>query len=141
MLKRLGSIAVAVIGVCHWIFAFLFSVCVLMSSDTHSPAIQMSFATVSDAVRTIILLLLVILSWIGSFAFVGKIQWAWFYTWLLGITLLAIGLYGYWADGGPLAVITEGSLLHDTSYVLAAVAAGALILLNLPPTRRAFFRA
>jgi hypothetical protein len=139
--NRLGSIAVAVIGVCHWIFAFLFSVCVLMSNDAHSPAIQMSVATESDAVRTIILLLLVILSWIASFAFVGKMQWAWFYTWLLGITLIAIGLCGYWTGGGPLAAITEGALLHDTGYVLAAAAAGALILLNLPPTRRAFFGA
>ena len=139
MPNRLGSIAVAAISVCHWIFAFIFTVCVLMSNDTDSPAIQVSFATISDAVRTIILLLLVILSWFGGAAFTGKMQWGWFYTWLLGVILLAIGLYGYWTGGGPLAVIADGSLLHDTSYVLAAIAAGALILLNLPPTRRVFF--
>jgi hypothetical protein len=112
-----------------------------MSSDADSPAIQMSFATRSDAARTTIELSLVILSWIGTFAFAGRNRWAWFYTWLLGLTLLAIGLYGYWTGGGPLAFIAGGTLLHYTGYVLAALAAGGLILLSLPATRRIFFRA
>lgn len=139
MSNRLGFIMVIAIGVCHFAFAFLFAICVLMSNTTDSPEIQMSFTTLSDAVRTVTLLSLLILSWIGCFAFFGKFPWAWFYTWVLGVILLAIGLYGYWTDRGPLAVIADGALLHDTSYILAAVAAGGLILLNLPPTRRVFF--
>ncbi len=69
MSNRFGFITVLAIGLCGWLFAFLFSACVGMSNDTNSPGIQMSFATTSAAVRTVILVSLVILSWFGAYAF------------------------------------------------------------------------
>jgi hypothetical protein len=128
-----------VIGVAQWIYAFVLSVCVGMANNDESPNLQISFHTGAETTRTILLLLLILLSWCGAYAFVGKYRWAWFYTWILGLFLLAAGLYSYWTNGGPVeAIVGDGSLLHGTSRVLAVSAAVGLVLLNLPATRRLF---
>jgi hypothetical protein len=139
MPNRLGRAAVMLIGVAQWIYAFILSVCVGMANNDESPNLRISFHTGADTTRTILLLLLILLSWCGAFAFVGKFRWAWFYTWILGLFLLAAGLYSYWTNGGPVeAIVGDESLLHGTSGVLAASAVVVLVLLNLPATRRLF---
>jgi hypothetical protein len=140
MSNGLGRGAVMLIGVAQWIYAFILSVCVGMANNDESPDLRISFHTGADTIRTLFLLLLILLSWGGAFAFAGKFLWAWFYTWILGLFLLAAGLYSYWTNGGPVeAIVGDGSLLHGTSAVLVASAAVGLVLLNLPATRRLFF--
>jgi hypothetical protein len=142
MSNGLGRVAVMLIGVAQWIYAFILSVCVGMANTDESPGLRISFHTGADTVRTILLLLLILLSWCGAFAFVGKFRWAWFYTWILGLFLLAAGLYSYWTSAGPVeAIVGDGSLLRVTSGALVASAVVGLVLLNLPVTRRLFFRA
>jgi hypothetical protein len=139
MSNRLGRVAVIVIGIAQWVYAFILSVCVGMANNDESPNLRISFHTGADAIRTLLLLLLILLSWGGAYAFVGKFRWAWFYTWVLGLFLLAAGLYSYWTNSGPVeAIVGDGSLLHGTSAVLAASAVVGLVLLNLPATRRLF---
>ena len=141
MSNGLGRAAVTLIGIGQSIYAFILSVCVGMANNDESPDLRISFHTGADATRSLLLLLLVLLSWCGVFAFVGKFRWAWFYTWILGLFLLAAGLYSYLTGRGPVeAIVGDESLLHGTSVVLVASAAVGLVLLNLPSTRRLFFR-
>jgi hypothetical protein len=135
-----GRFFVIFIGLCQWVYAFILTVCVTMSNDDTSPEIQISFSDRANAVRTVCLLALIVLSWSGAYAFVWRRRWAWFYTWILGIFLLGIGLYSHGTNGGPLeAFVGTGSLRHTTGLVLASLGAIALVLLPLPLTRRQFF--
>lgn len=137
-----GRLFVIFIGLCQWLYAFILTVCVTMSNEDRSPEIHISFATGATAIRTLLLVALIVLSWIAAFSFMGGRRWAWFYTWILGIVLLGIGLYSHSTDGGPLeAFVGTGSLRHTTGFVLAVLAVITLALLPLPSTRRQFFDA
>jgi hypothetical protein len=135
-----GRFLILFIGLCQWVYAFILTVCVTMSNDHTSPEIQISFSNKADTERTVLLILLIVLSWIGAYAFMARRRWAWFYTGLLGIFLLGVGLYSHWTNDGPLeAFVGTGSLRHTTGLVVASLAAIALVVLPFPSTRRQFF--
>jgi hypothetical protein len=137
-----GRFFVIAMGLCQWVYAFILTICVTMSDDQTSPEIQISFADRANSIRTICLLALVILSWVGAYATVRGSRWAWFYTCILALFLLGVGLYGYTSNGGALeAFLATGALRHGTGLVLMTLSAITLALLPLPSIRRQFFNA
>jgi hypothetical protein len=139
--KWLGNLLVTFIGACQWMYAFILTACVGMAGGPYSPEIEIDFSGREAAFRTVFLLAFVGLSWFCAYSFTFRRRWAWYHTWVLGIFLLAIGLYAHWTSQGTLeAFLGRDSLRKTTGFIVALLAVSALVLLPLPPVRRQFFR-
>jgi len=137
----LGNLLISFIGICQWIYGFILATCGVMSGglvlipDTgqlvKSSPDFFDFSTRATALRSSCFLALLVLTWFGTYSFLWRRRWAWYYTWALGIFLLAIGLYVHASD--------EDALENTTGLVVAVLAGATLVLLPLPPLRRQFF--
>jgi hypothetical protein len=138
-MNKIGSLVIVFIGICQWIYAFVLTLCVVMSNDHASPALKMSLSTQETTARTILFVVPIVLSWLGAYSFLAKRRWAWFYTLVLSAFLLATGLESYRTGGGPMALfVGNDSLGHTASLIVASLAALGLVLLVLPAVRRPF---
>lgn len=139
--RWLGNVLILFIGICQWVYAFILSTYVVMSGSVEfnpgtdrvevlSPDL-MDFSTRATALRSSCFLALLALTWAGVYSFLWRRRWAWYYTWALGISLLAIGLYVHASD--------ENAIENTTGLVVAVLAGTTLVLLPLPHLRRQFF--
>jgi hypothetical protein len=139
--RWLGSLLILFIGLCQWIYAFIFTTLVVMAGGGIARAgaeIEIDFSTPAATLRTSFFFALIGLTWFGTFSFLWRRRWAWYYTWGLGLFLLGIGLYAYSTSQGALeAFLATGSLRQTIGLVIAVLA--TLMLLPLPPLRRQFF--
>ena len=124
------------IGVCLFLYVFTLTVCVFMSSDDLSPEIALSTA---QPVRSALEVVWVFGSWLSCIAFARMTRWGWSFAMLVGLGMLGFGLYCMARPEGHLQAFSgDGTLRQRAGFVYAVLAAGVVLLLNIPFVRRAF---
>ncbi|MGH8782139.1 hypothetical protein [Paraburkholderia sp.] len=130
-------VSIVCIAVCEWIFAFILTICVVMSNDHLSPALMISFSTPMNSIRTVFLVSVLVITWVSAYSLMRGGRWSRLYTTALGLFLLATGLQNYSSGNGPLSVLLGGdSLGRTSSLVFAIVSAIVLALLAILAIRR-----
>jgi hypothetical protein len=139
--RWLGSLFVLFIGICQLVYAFILTAFVGIAGGGVPPIssdIEIDFSTRSTAPSH---RLPSCFDWpdlVRHLSFLWRRRWAWYYTWILEISWLAIGLYAYMTSEGALEAFF-GTGLQTTGLVVAVLAGNALALLPLPRRGDGFF--
>ncbi len=137
MRRGVWTFAMAYVATCLFLYLFVLTICVFMSSDDLSPEIALSTA---QPVRSGLELAWVFGSLLAWVAFLRVTRWGWSFAMLVGVAMLGFGLYCMARPEGHLQAFSgDGTLRQWTGLVYAVLAAGVVAVLNIPSVRREFW--